>query len=178
MTSWTRLHQSGAQRLLTRETQPATGKAGSPAALLSTATAIIAMSLADRERNANAVRDGLEWLAATNAKTAVGANGAEHQQHQHDGAGLGGLRGWRGKARSGISRRGLAREPPEVWNHVLSPTPSPGATAKIGRSQSRYLTVLALAGKLGDDGWRQCPAAVRTRGVSATLVSRISGFRW
>ncbi|MCC6395268.1 MAG: squalene--hopene cyclase [Bryobacterales bacterium] len=144
------------ERLLSARTAEGHWEGRLASSALSTATAVIAMFLADREAHAAAVQCGLEWLADT---------------QREDG-------GWgdTGRSISNISTTSLVwaafgiagprrevESRAEAWLERCAGSLEPGVlaeaiTRRYGRDRTfsaPILSVLALAGKLGEDGWKR-----------------------
>lgn len=123
---------------------------------LSTATAVIAMFLADRERHAEAVHDGLAWLAATQRDDG-GWGDTELSISNISTTSL----VWAAFATAGPNREVEARA--EAWLQRAAGSLEPATLAeaiirRYGTDRTfsvPILTVLALAGKLGRDGWKR-----------------------
>jgi len=145
-----------AERLLASRNSAGHWEGQLASSALSTATAVIAMSLADREQHAEAVRSGLAWLAATQREDG-GWGDTDRSISNISTTSL----VWAAFALCGANREAESRA--EVWLTRAAGSLEPGTLAnaiirRYGNDRTfsvPILTVLALAGKLGRDGWRR-----------------------
>jgi squalene-hopene/tetraprenyl-beta-curcumene cyclase len=144
------------ERLLSARTAEGHWEGRLASSALSTATAVIAMFLAGREAHAEAVRCGLQWLADTQREDG-GWGDTDRSISNISTTSL----VWAAFGIAGPRREVESRA--EAWIERCAGSLEPGVlaeaiTRRYGKDQTfsvPILSVLALAGKLGEDGWKR-----------------------